>query len=138
MGKRPALEAYPHLHSVLKNDPTANAQFQACLSAAIGQGGSPGIDEIKLKTDLEKMQSELSKLVAKHQKLLQTADKAKRVIKLLGGIVEPQLQLKPYVQDISEEREYIIKFSPRNIRLFLQMHWDLISQETEDVFYRAL
>lgn len=138
MGRRPALEAYPHLHSVLRKDPAANAQFQACLSAATGPEGILGADTDKLRSELMRAQNDLSNLVAKYQMLLKTADKAKRVIKLLGGIMEPQLQFKSYMQDLVEKREYVVKFSPQNVRLFLQMYWDLVSQETEDIIVGRL
>jgi hypothetical protein len=44
MARRPVLEKYPRLHSILRNDPAANAQFNACLAElqnALTAGADP-------------------------------------------------------------------------------------------------
>jgi hypothetical protein len=70
--------------------------------------------------------------LAKYGRLLKDTSKARRLITLLGETIEPQLNLRPYTQDIEERSSYEIKFNAAQIRLALSMYWDLLSREAED------
>ena len=132
MARRPVLDKYPRLHALLRNDPTANAQFNQCLSE-VQQVGIAGANESKLAEQLNKSETNLADLLVKYETVLKSTSRARRLITLLGSTIEPQVNLRPYTQDIEERSSYDIKFDAGQIRLVLSMYWDLLTREAEDM-----
>lgn len=131
MGRRPLLEKFPHLHSLLKRDPVANAQFNAAINevnnsllAGVEPGGKRAIE-------LDISNKSLAELSGKYQHLVDNTRRVRKLLRLLGEVIEPQCNLKPYTQDVEERTVYEIKFNADQIRLALSLHWELIGQETE-------
>jgi hypothetical protein len=133
VARRPALEKYPRLHALLRNDPIANAQFNNCLNEQ-QQAQLAGTDPAEaLATKLAKSECNLAELLEKHAVLLKSTSKARRLITLLGTTMEQQLNLRPYTQDINECSVYDVKFNAGQVRLVLSIYWDLLTREAEDL-----
>lgn len=127
---KPVLSNYPHLHSVLRNDTRANAEFNAILSA-VGNPSLGAAREQELTDSLEsertlrtEMQLELNKAKAVNEKTV-------RFIRLLGEVMEPQAQLRPYSQDVSTKATYDIKFNANQVRMALKLYWDVVADSME-------
>lgn len=132
MGRRPVLEKYPHLHSFLKRDPVANAQFNQAINEvnqSLLNGLEPGG---RSAAALDLSNKNLADLSSKYQTLVTDTLKVRKLLRLLGEVIEPQCRLKPYTQDIEERAIYTIEFDAEQIRLALSLHWDLIGLETEN------
>ncbi len=127
---RPALTSYTRLHAVLKNDHAANAQFNAYLNELSNRLNMHGEDATA--ADLEKSQLNLAETLKKYNELLTVSSKTRRLITLLGETIEPQVNLRPYTQDLEEKNTYTITFNARQLRLALSMYWDLLTREAED------
>lgn len=128
MPTRPRLEHHPHLHALLKKDPTANQQFNQYITA-LANGTGAGEEPV---SNITKVQTQLAEYIEKYQTQLKITSKTRRLLKLLGDAVEPQLNFKPYTQDISERASYEFKLDAGQIRLLMTMYWNLVAQEAED------
>lgn len=127
---RPALTSYTRLHSLLKNDAAANAQFNAYITELSNRLNMHGEDATA--SELEKSQQNLAETLKKYTEILQFSNKARRLLTLLGETIEPQVNLRPYTQDLEEKTAYTITFNARQLRLALSMYWDLLTREAED------
>ena len=128
MARSPILSNYPRLHSLLRADPSANNEFQSLVSSMRGPQVSPNAN---LTEELEKTREQGMELLKKQELQEKQQAKLTRFIKLLGEVVEGQTQLRPYSQDVSEEREYNIKFTPGQIRMLLHAFWDIVGEDME-------
>lgn len=129
MARRPVLTNYPHLHHLLKNDPTANQQFNACLNEV----GNSLLTEGQTGKDYDRVNNQLMELTEKHAEAVAFVVEAKKMIRLLGEVMEPQVHLTPYSVDISGNKTYEIVFTAVQVRQALTMHWDLIAAKAEDI-----
>lgn len=126
MARRPVLTNYPHLHNVLRNDPIANRDFNACLTEVGSPVGTAESSEA-LQTALDNQ----AKLIKEVGDLQSELSKMKRFINLLGGVIEPQVHLRPYEQDASIQTSYEIKFNHNQIRTALRLYWEAVAQRME-------
>lgn len=131
----PLLSNAPTLHSLLRNNPKANQEFQTLVSEL----KSP----VATSTRIEELQKAVENQTQLSQELTETIAKMKRVdeklvrfIRLLGDVIEPQVSLTSYTFDVREAKSYQIQFTADQIRLLLKHYWDSISQETEQVLMR--
>ena len=132
MSRKPALSSYPRLHALLRTDPTALAQFNACLNEqqqSLISGSDPSS---ATAASLARSEQNLAQTLEKYQSLLRTTSKTRRLITLLGAAIEPQVSLRPYTQDLEERSTYEVKFDAGQLRLALSMYWDLLTREAED------
>ncbi len=129
MARRPVLTKYPHLQHILKNDTVANQQFNACLDEV--SKWRPKFDGSVANN--ERLVQQLSELHATHKELLEFSKKAKKLLARFGAVIEPQVHLKPYTEDIAEKNEYVIKFTAAQIRAVLVLHWEVVAHNTEDI-----
>lgn len=128
---KPLLSNYPRLHGILKNDPQANADFNAIISAL----KSPlSADREKELTDsIEAERTLRAEIQVAAEKNGTVTKRTVRFIKLLGEVIEPQVQLQPYAQDVSTKTTYTITFNATQIRMALKLYWDVLSSKMEDV-----
>lgn len=126
------LSSYPHLHQVLKNDSRANADFNAILSIA-RHSGINHPREKELTDSLEAERTLRAELQAAADKNSEVTKKTVRFIKLLGEVMEPQVKLKPYEQDVSTKATYDIKFNANQVRMALRLYWDVLSVRMEEI-----
>ena len=132
---RPALSSYPHLYNLLRNDPTANRDFNAILSAALSPQPSASEDQL---AELEVSRRNLQEAITKLQKQEKTQAKILRFISLLGEVIEPQAKLKPYSQDLLTKSHYDIRFSPDQIRMALHLFWDAVGERMENTIVKTV
>jgi hypothetical protein len=114
----------------LKNDAAANAQFNAYINELSNRLNMHGEDSSV--ADLEKSQQNLAETLKKYNALLTVNSKTRRLLTLLGETIEPQVNLRPYTQDLEEKNTYTITFKARQLRLVLSRYWDLLTREAED------
>lgn len=136
MPKRPTLSQYPHLHSILRNDPVANQQFNAAVSGLSLPRGSTNANQMEsaLNSARQKVQEqaeEIAKFEAIRKRLT-------GFISLLGEVIESQVKLDAYSSDIDTRRKYSIVFTPDQIRLALRMHWDILAHSMENSIVRIV
>lgn len=127
MPKRPVLSNYPHLHNLLRNDPVANREFNACLTEV----NAPTRAEAP-SSALETALDAQTKLILEVTELKTQAVKMRRFIDILGAVIEPQVHLRPYIQDAAVQGTYDIKFSSNQLRMALRLYWDSVAQRMED------
>lgn len=132
MPKKPALGNYPRLHALLRQDTVANAQFNACLSAQQSSFMEDADAGSVSAMSLAKCEKNLAETLQKYTDILRTTSRVRRLITLLGTVIEPQVALKPYTQDLEERSSYEITFNASQIRQALGMYWDLLTREAED------
>ena len=132
----PALASFPYLYSLLRNDPRANKEFNDYVS----QARSPVASSRQLQDLTENLEAE-RKLRAEQQLLAEkvgsTTKKTVRFIKLLGEVIESQVSLRPYTQDVSLKATYSIVFNAGQIRMALKLFWDVMAQNMEDALTNA-
>lgn len=126
------LENFPRLHSILRNDPAANAQFNACLNELQNSLTANADPSTVTAASLAKAEQNLAETLKKYTDLLRKTSRVRKLITLLGTAIEPQVLLRPYTQDIEERSSYEIKFDAGQLRLALSMYWDLLASEAED------
>lgn len=131
MSRRPALEKFPHLHSILKKDAVANTQFNEALRDLNVQVPlqTPVVDS----AGFERLQKAYSELVDKYNAQTKHVQKTNRLIRVLGGVIETQCPFTPYVDDILAKKSYSIKFSAGQVRMLLHKHWDIIATQSEEI-----
>ena len=136
MAGKPVLSNYPHLHSILRNDPRANQEFNSALSSVrkVEVSGANANLEQALQTSEDNLQSAL----AQNASHVEAQQRVLRFVKLLGELIEEQTHLQPYTQDLSMQREYSIRFSASHIRLALRLHWDIIANAVESELSRTM
>src|SRR6478735_7215612 len=132
MGRRPMLENFPRLHALLRNDPIANAQFNACLTELQNSLTATADSSTATAAGLAKAEQNLADTLKKYTDLLRKTSRVRRLVTLLGTAIEPQVLLRPYTQDIEERSSYDIKLDAGQLRLALSMYWDLLASEAED------
>lgn len=125
---KPELSNYPHLHNLLKRDPKANKEFQDALKDARGLASPPSDGE---DAALETARRQVSELVRELQDKGKSQAKIIRFIRLLGEVMEPQLKLRRYSEDVLEHNTYNITFSANQIRLALRLYWNVVGDEME-------
>lgn len=114
----------------MRNDPRANTEFNAIVSAL----KNPGAREAKEKELQDACKSLETHANEQQQRALKAEGanaKAIRFIKILGELIETQLKLSPYAQDVSEKRHYDIRFSADQIRMAVRWYWDVVSDSME-------
>jgi hypothetical protein len=136
MGKRPVLSNYPHLHSILRNDPVANQQFNAAISGL--SLPNTGSEEARLQKQLDDMRKSLIAQETKVKEAGRLLMRQRAFIKLLGEVIESQTKLEPHTTDIDRGRRYDISFSPDNIRVALRLYWDILSKDMESSIARVV
>lgn len=132
MAPRPLLSQYPHLRSVLRNDPVANAQFNAAISGLGTPRRAGGSSEEQLEKSLAQAREKVTELTLLLAKSKAAYEKSARCLRVLGEVIESQLDLRPYTQDELEDRKYNIVFGPDKIRLALRLYWDALAYAMED------
>lgn len=127
---KPKLSNYPRLHSAMRADPLLNREFNDYVS----QIQSPTAAEAREKELTDSLEAERvlrSEIQSKSTKLEEVTRKSLRFIKLLGEVIEPQVQLRPYEQDVSMKTHYDIRFNASQIRMALRLYWDAMSDFME-------
>lgn len=132
MSQQPGLSAHPYLHNLLRNDHRANTEFNAYVSSVRGRRDGGSRHE-ELQKELEAANSRASEAVENLKKVELTMRKAVRFIKILGEVMETQLELQPYAQDVSTKNSYKIRFSADQVRLALSWYWDVLAEKMESV-----
>ncbi len=130
MPKQSILTNFPYLHNLLRNDVRANTDFNAIISQM--STSLSAVEREQLQSSVDAERTLVRELREQLQKAAQLNIKAVRFIRLLGEIMESQTELKPYVQDVSEKRVYLIKFSADQIRFALRWYWDVLSAKMEE------
>jgi hypothetical protein len=132
------LSQYPHLHHVLRNDPVANAQFNAAMSGLAPQRTSGESPEARLEKSLNHARERANVLSVEVGQLKQTNEKLVKFVRVLGETIEAQLDLQPWTLDDMEERKYNIAFKPDRVRMALRLYWDAVAKTMEDSITRTL
>ena len=132
MAVRPLLSQYPHLRALLRNDPVANAQFNAAISGLATPRRVGGSSEEQLEKSLAQAREKVTELTILLNKSKVAYEKSARCLRVLGEVIEAQLDLRPYSQDALEDRKYKIEFGPDQIRLALRLYWDALAYAMED------
>lgn len=126
----PLLSSYPHLYNLLRNDPKANAEFNAVVISIRSPAGAADREK-ELRDSLDAERTLRAEMQSKAEKSSHVTIRTIRFIKLLGEVIEPQVDLKPYEQDVSTKRTYEIRFGAGQIRMALKLYWDVISDHLE-------
>ncbi len=129
---KPVLSSYPYLYSILRNDPRANTDFNAILSA-LNSPSAAAAREQELIDSLEAERTLRTEIQTAANKNSEVTKKTVRFIKLLGEVMEPQVKLQPYAQDVSTKATYDIKFSASQVRMALRLYWDVLSSRMEEI-----
>lgn len=127
---RPTLAQYPHLRQILKNDTTANLQFNQVIASLSGGFVSASKDNDQTA---QRQRQLLNEKETELTALRKTLKEQQEIITLLGEVIEPQTHLRPYTQDISDAGTYMVRFTAHQIREALRLHWQLIAQQTEAI-----
>lgn len=130
MSLQPLLSNHPYLHNLMRNDPRANTE----LNALISRIKSPGASEAKeqeLRDTIKALEIRAAELEARAVKAETVRSKGTRFIKILGELMETQLRLSPYAQDVSEKKHYEIRFSADQVRLAVRWYWDVVADSME-------
>lgn len=135
--RRPLLFKYPYLYGLLKNDPKANAEFNAAITDMVG-ANAQGVVEKELQEKLETSEANLQEFIRKYEVMMKLTESTVRFIRLLGEIIELQTELTPYTEDLAKLKQYTIKFTSAQIRLALHLHWDVIGAAMESEIGRSL
>lgn len=135
MARRPVLSNYPHLHNVLRNDPTANREFQSCISS---MSQPDDAEEQTQVNELNLTRASLHEALARVEATNKKQEKVTRFIMLLGGLLEKQAHLNPYAQDLLTKTQYEITFSPDQIRMALKLYWDVVGEKMEQTIARTV
>lgn len=112
---------------LLKSDPSANKEFNELLSRVT----NPVQVNAAVLESLQKSETNLQAALDQNTRLLKTKDKQQRLIRLLGAVMEDQVDFKPYNEDVTTGRKYNIKFDANQIRMVLRIYWDLVAAEME-------
>jgi len=133
---KPQLTNYPTLYQLLRSNHQANTEFNAYVSAI----NKPGVQEARE----HELQDSIKALEIRAQELQQRALKAEtvlqkgvRFVKILGELMETQLQLTPYTQDVREAKHYDIRFSADQVRLATRWYWDVLANSMETTLTRG-
>lgn len=137
MSARPILSKYPRLHKLLRSDSQANTEFNAALNEVAKDGGAAGIIE-ELQQNLAKSEENLQEQLTKVGITQKSQEKTLKFIRLFGQLLEAQTHFTPYVEDLTDKRKYMIELSPAQIRMALQLYWDIIGQAMESAFERNI
>lgn len=137
MSNQPLLSKYPYLHNLMRNDPRANTD----LNAIISELRNPGAREFKeneLRDSIKALEIRSKELEERAQKAEAVSRKGIRFIKILGELMETQLKLTPYTQDVSERKHYDIRFSADQVRLATRWYWDVAAESMETTLGRGV
>ena len=129
---KPQLSNYPALLQALRTSTQVNTEFNAYVSS-ITSPGSVVDREKEYEDGLEAERTRADEAVARAKKTDALLDKTVRFIKILGEVIEGQLQLNPYTQDVLEKKRYEISFSAGQVRMALRWYWDVLGSKMEYV-----
>ena len=132
---KPHLTNFPALHQLLRSSHQANTEFNAYVSALTSPGASEQREK-EYEAGLEAERIRAAEFEARAKKAEAVVAKSVRFIRLLGEVIESQLNLNPYVQDVSEKTHYDIRFGPGQIRMAVRWYWDVLSDKMEEVLTR--
>lgn len=136
MSNQPLLSAYPYFHNLMRNDPRANTEFNAVISS-LKKPGAWEAKEQELRDSIKALEIRANELQQRAEKADGANVKAIRFIKILGELMETQLKLSPYAQDVSEKKHYDIRFSADQIRMATRWYWDVLSASMEATLARG-
>ncbi len=128
----PPLSNFPRLYNLLRSDPQANKEFNDYVSRI----KSPVDAERRTKELTDSLESERILRNETQDTLRQVraiTQKSVRFIRLLGEVIEPQVNLTPYSQDVSMRTTYEIKFNATQIRMALKLYWDVLAENMENI-----
>lgn len=128
MSRKIQLSSYPHLHNILKNDPQANAQFNKAISDLM----LPVQSQSTVAFERDALSERLLETLTKLQKVTEAYSAVRKQVTLLGNVLEPQVHLSAYTQDLADDAQYKVTFSAEQVRAALSMHWDIVAQSVED------
>lgn len=133
---RPNLSNYPALLQALRSNNQVDTEFNAYVSSVTSPGAAASREkEYEAGLAAERMRADEADARAKKAEDL--LGKTTRFIKVVGEVIEGQLQLNPYVQDVSEKKRYEISFGPGQIRMALRWYWDVLGSKMEDVLAKS-
>ena len=129
---KPQIGNYPALLQALRASNQVNTEFNAYISS-LTLPGATAEREKEYENNLEAERTRASEADARAKKAEDLLTKSVRFIKVLGEVIESQLQLSPYAQDVSEKKRYEISFSAGQVRMAIRWYWDVLSTKMEDV-----
>jgi len=133
---KPQLTNYPTLHQLLRSNHQANTDFNAYVSA-INNPGAQEAREQELQDSIKALETRAQELQQRAQKAEAALQKGVRFVKILGELMETQLQLTPYTQDVREAKHYDIRFSADQVRLATRWYWDVLANSMEATLTRG-
>lgn len=137
MSNQSLLSRHPYLHNLLRNDPRANTEYNSIVSE-LRNPGAQEAKEHELRVSIKALEVRNQELEERAQKAEHVAAKGVRFIKLLGELMETQLQLTPYTQDVRESKHYDIRFSADQVRLATRWYWDVAAESMEVTLSRGV
>jgi hypothetical protein len=129
---KPQLSNYPALLQVLRSNTQANTEFNAYVSS-ITTPGAAASREKDYEEGLAAERTRADEADSRAKKAEAVVAKSVRFIRVLGEVIESQLRLNPYVQDVAEKKRYEISFSAGQVRMAVRWYWDVLSSKMEDV-----
>lgn len=130
MSNQPLLSAYPYLHNLMRSDPRANTEFNAIISS-LKNPGAREAKEQELQESIKALETHNAELKTVMTRVATAKLKAVRFIKILGPLMETQLRLSPYEQDVSQQKHYDIRFTADQVRMALRWYWDVVAESME-------
>lgn len=130
MPRKPLLSGYPNLKRVLQENRQANSEFNVLTSATRGDQRDTAEIE-RLETALADARTRLQN--AMHD-LHHAEDACKRFeacVISCGEVMESQVSLAPYSQDVATKRKYNIRFTATQVRTALRLYWEVLALGVE-------
>lgn len=126
MSRRSQLEGYPQLRDALRGNTKANTQFNAFVSS-LRQPASTSTIVARLDDELASTRMQVQSMARSLEEAEAVRRKLEEFVISLGEVLETQVSLAPYSQDVARKRKYTIVFTPSQVRTAMRLYWEVVS-----------
>jgi hypothetical protein len=136
MSRRSQLENYPQLRDALKASTKVNTQFNTFVSTLRQPASTSTIVE-RLDNELATTRMQLQDIAGSLEEATAVRKKLEEFVISLGEVLETQVSLAPYSQDVAKKRKYSIVFTPTQVRTAMRLYWEVVALVMEDRLLRV-
>jgi len=129
MARAPLLASCPRLKQLLRGDRGANSEFNNLMDAMKRSGQDEEVE--RLETTLSEVRGRLQTALSDLQHAEEACKRFEACVISCGEVMESQVSLAPYSQDVATKRRYNIKFTATQMRKALRLYWEVLALGVE-------
>ena len=130
MPRQPLLFNYPHLKRLLQGNHQANSEFN--VFAASVKGRKQDLEEVeRLEAALADARLRLQNAANDLRHAEDACRRFEACVISCGEVMESQVSLAPYSQDVAAKRKYNISFTSTQVRTALRLYWEVLALSVE-------